>query len=335
MLETGQGVPDPTVVRDPGIPTLLEVLNSLTARTYLEPALADHARAIEDIRFQILKHHPGKRCTVKISARTPTGWRDVIGKVYAEDRSDVYRAMHEISRTGFGPDETLAIPQPIAYVPALRLLLQEKIGGPRVKEIVLTGDERARTEASERCARWLVKFHAVAPRSGRVLDLTSEMDAAERWSQAIVGLGGRLPRLARGLSRRLHEEAASVRRRELCAGHGSYNCNQIVLTESRTITFDWDGCDVADPSRDVARFIVALQRQAFKYFGSIQALDTAAGVFLRTYQTESPFDVSATLSWYRALTCLRLAKYMADRPVCTLGTVIEALLDEGLRVLER
>src|SRR5262249_47558211 len=126
----GQRVSDPAVVNDPGISTLREVLDPMTARAYLGQALPDQAWAIEDIRFQILKHHPGKRCTVEISARTPTGWRDLIGKVYAEDRADVYRAMHEISRTGFGPDETLAIPQPIAYVPPLRLLLQEKIGGP-------------------------------------------------------------------------------------------------------------------------------------------------------------------------------------------------------------
>jgi len=51
---------------------------------------------------------------------------------------------------------------------------------------------------------------------------------------------------------------------ERCAGHGSYNCNQIILTEERTITFDWDSYDVADPGRGVARFLVALQRLAFK-----------------------------------------------------------------------
>ena len=135
------------------------------------------------------------------------------------------------------------------------------------------------------------------------------------------------------LSKRLEEEAASANGRELCAGHGSYNCNQIILAADRTITFDWDSYDVADPCRDVARFTVALQRLAFKYLGSIRALDPAVEVFLNTYKTLSPFEVDANLAWYRALTCLRLAKYEANRPVCTFREGIEALLSEGLRVL--
>ena len=169
MLDMEPRDPDPAVVGDPGISTLGEVLDPATARTYLGQALSDHGQTIEDIRFQILKHHPGKRCTLNISVRTPDGWRALIGKVYAEDRSDVYRAMHEISRVGFGPKEALGIPQPIAYVPALHLLLQENIDGPRAKEIFLTGDERERADASERSARWLAQFHAMAPRSGAVL----------------------------------------------------------------------------------------------------------------------------------------------------------------------
>jgi hypothetical protein len=327
--------PDPTVAGDPGISTLGEVLDPVTARTYLGQALSDHVRAIEDIRFDILKHHPGKRCTLNISVRTPDGWRALIGKVYAEDRPDVYGAMRELTRAGFGPEEAMGIPQPIAYVPALRLLLQENIDGPRAKEIFLTGDERDRAEASARSARWLAKFHAIAPRSGAVLDPLDELEAAERWSRTIAGLAGPFPGQARTLFRRLEEEAPSASASERCAGHGSYNCNQIILTKDRTITFDWDGHDVADPGRDVARFIVALERLAFKYLGSIRALDAAADVFLRTYQALSPFEVSANLSWYRALTCLRLAKYEAHRPVCTLRAGIEALLGEGVRVLER
>jgi len=335
VVEPGQRFPEAEVITDPGIPTLAEAFDSVTIAKCLRQARPDRWEAIEDIRFWTLKHHPGKRCTFEIRLRTANARTYLIGKVYAEDRSDVYRAMDEIMRAGFGPGEELSIPQPIAYFPALRLLLQEKVEGPRAKQTFLTGDERDRVEAAKRCARWLAKFHAIAPRSGRVFDLTKHMNAVERWSQTIARLGEAFPSHARKLFRRLEEGAASANGRELCAGHGSYNCNQIILTKERTITFDWDGHDVADPSRDVARFIVALQRLAFKYLGSIRALDAVAEVFLKTYTALSPFEITGNLSLYRALTCLRLAKYEANRPVCTLREGIEALLDEGLRVLER
>src|SRR2546422_6065147 len=324
-----------TAIIDPGLPTLPEVFDPATIAEQLACVLPAHWGSVQDVQVRIVKHHPGSRCTFEIAARTARGERSLIGKVYASDRSDVYRAMGAIRRSGFGPEHAFSIPEPLAYVPELRLLLQEKVEGPRAKQIFLTGDEHDRVGAAERSARWLAKFHAIAPRSARVFDLSNHMDAVERWAQTVARLGEPFASQARKLFRRLEEGAASTNGRELCAGQGSYNCNQIILTKDRTITFDWDGHDVADPSRDVARFIVALQRLALKYLGSIRALDAVAEVFLKTYQALNPVEISATLSLYRGLTCLRLAKYEANRPVCTLREGIEALLAEGLRVLER
>jgi aminoglycoside phosphotransferase (APT) family kinase protein len=160
------------------------------------------------------------------------------------------------------------------------------------------------------------------------------MDAGERWSKRIARLGEPFASQARRLAQRLEQEAASTGTGDLCAGHGSYQCHQIILADGRTVTIDWDGYDVAHPARDVARFIVALQRLGVKYLGSIRALDGAAEVFLKTYRALSPFDVAAHLAWHRALTCLRLAKYEANRPVCTFPEGVEALLGEGLRILK-
>jgi aminoglycoside phosphotransferase (APT) family kinase protein len=266
--------------------------------------------------------------------RNPAGWHTVVGKVYASDRADVYRAMEAIRRAGFGPTDEFSIPEPLAYVPALRLLLQERVVGARAKQMFLTGNERDRVDTATRAARWLARFHAVAPRSGPIVELTDHLDAVSRWSQRIARLGEPFAGQARRLSERLQEEAASANAGARCAGHGSYNCNQILLADRRTVTFDWDGYDVADPCRDVARFIVALERLAFKYLGSIGALAPAADVFLKTYEALSPFDVARSLAFYRALTCLRLAKYEANRPGGIWRDGIEALLGEGLRVLD-
>jgi len=334
--ELGQRVVQSHGISDPGMPALAAVFDPVTLRKHFHQALPDDWGAIQNIRFQILKHHPGKRCTFEIALETANGWRYLIGKVYSTDRSDVYRVMNELRRAGFGPEDELSIPQPVAYVPVLRLLLQEKVRGPRAKEVFLTGDESDRAVAAVRSARWLAKFHSVAPRSWHTTDLTDHVNSADRWSQTIAKLGEPFAGRAKRLAKRLQEEeAAFANGGELCAGHGSYNCNQIILTEGRTITLDWDSYDVADPCRDVARFIVNLQRLALKYLGSFQALDAAAEAFLKTYTALSPFDVSANLALYRALMCLKLAKYEANRPVCNFPEAIEALLHEGLRVLEQ
>ena len=323
-----------TAIIDPGLPTLPEVFDPATIAEQLAWVLPADWGSVQDVQLRIVKHHPGSRCTFEIAVRTARGERSLIGKVYASDRSDVYRAMEAIRRSGFGPQHAFSIPEPLAYVPELQLLLQEKVEGPRAKLIFLTADEAGRAEASARAARWLARFHAIAPRSGRVEDRGERRDAVERWSQRIGKMGESVASRARPLGRRLAGIAASMRAGDVCAGHGSYDCHQIILADGRTVTFDWDSHDVADPCRDVARFVVALQRIALKYAGAIGALDGAVEVFLSTYETLSPFDVSANLAWYRALTCLQLAKYEINRPVCTFPEGIEALVGEGWRVLE-
>src|SRR5207245_271147 len=106
-------------------------------------------------------------CTLKIAVRTESGWHSLIGKVYAADRQDVYQVMERLVRAGFGSDAEASIPQPIAYLPAMRLLLQERVEGTLAKEIFQLGDTRGCAEAAERCARWLTRFQATAPPTGR------------------------------------------------------------------------------------------------------------------------------------------------------------------------
>ena len=138
----------------------------------------ESARPLE-ARVHVLKHYPGKRCTVAIAARTTSGWHDLIGKVYATDRSDVYRALDGIRQAGFGPDAAFSIPQPLVFVPALRLLLLEKVQGTVAREIVLAGHERDRALAAQQCAYWLARFQAVAPRSGPIFALSTHLRATD------------------------------------------------------------------------------------------------------------------------------------------------------------
>ena len=329
----GQRFLESTLIRDPGIPTLRAIFDPGTITSQLRQALPGVYATVQNLRFQVLKHHPGRRCTLEMAMETANGWSFAIGKVYATDRPHVFRAMQEIERAGFERENEFSIPKPLAYVPSLRLLLQEKVQGPRAKHVFLVGNESERTRASLNCARWLAKFHAAGPRSGEILDAKAQEQEIARWPRRVAKVSEPLAEMATRLSRRLQEKAPEAGPSEWCAGHGSYNCNQIIVAEKRTTVFDWDSADVADPCRDVARFVVALQRLAFKYMGSIRALDGIAEIFLKTYQTLSPFDVRANLPWYRALTCLRLSKYEANRPVCTFRDGIQALLSEGLRVL--
>jgi Phosphotransferase enzyme family len=320
-------------VTDPGLATLATVLDPVELATYLLPVLPRHWGALREVRVQVTKHYPGKRCTVAIALRTTSGWHDLIGKVYATDRSDVYRTLDGIRHAGFGPDAVFSIPQPLIFVPALRLLLLEKVQGTVVKEIALAGHEGDRALAAERCARWLGRFQAVAPRSGPLFDLRAQ--TAARWSRGLAPLDGPLADKARRLLEHVDAAAGALNASSVCAGHGSYSPSHVILAAGRTVTIDWDGYDVADPARDVARFIVALKRLALGRLGSIRALDAVADVFVQTYVSLGRPDVVARLPCYEAAFCLQIASNMAHKRRPYWQMKVETMLDEGLRTLER
>src|SRR5204863_8920265 len=123
-----------TSVIDPEIPTLsaaldVERLSSDAKLLSLSPWPGGN---LLRAALQPLKWHKGKRCAFQVTLRIDVGW-EVIGKVYAKDRPDVFQAMEAIRRAGFDDQAEYAIPNPIAYVPSLRLLLVEKVEGVYAK----------------------------------------------------------------------------------------------------------------------------------------------------------------------------------------------------------
>jgi aminoglycoside phosphotransferase (APT) family kinase protein len=287
------------------------------------------------VQASVLKLHSGRRCTVDIRLQTDGGWYELVGKIYSTDRSDVYRAMQAIQRAGFDRHAEFSIPQPVAYLQPLQLLLQEKVAGPIGAKFFLTTDERAHTEAAEKCGRWLAHFHFVAPKIGAVREPGAQMVSFERWSRRIARLGQSFADKTAQLLKRLENFSLAQGDMEKCASHGSYSPAQVILAKGRSVAFDWDSYGVAEPARDVASFIVAIRRLALGRLGSIRARDSATETFKRTYLASGGARVEARLPYHQAEACLQLAKYNLYHRVPGWEQKLEAMLDEGLRILER
>jgi hypothetical protein len=318
-------------VTDPGIETLSEVFDAAALAKHLRGAYLGqwNGAPIDDVRVvRVLKHHVGSRCTLEIGWRTDSDWHFLVGKVYSNDRPDILEAMERIQRTGFGPRDEFSIPQPLAYLPSLRLFLQEKVEGPVAKEIFKTGGDPSRFAAAERCALWLARFHAFGPTAGPVSNSEQCLTVLRKRTRRIAKLKGRSGMKAARLLEWLEEAAGALRPVAMCAGHGSYSPAQVILADGRTVTFDWDGYDVADPARDVGRFLYALRRWALEQLGSVRALDKSAEIFLNTYRAVGSPTVEANLLFYKVAACLKLVRTEPLSP-----HVSDVMLDEGLNLL--
>lgn len=295
---------------------------------------------VQEVQLRgVLKIHAGKRCALEIALRTGDRWRSVIAKMYRKDRSDLFRAMKGIEQSGFGPQDEFSIPQPLAYVPSLHCLLQEKVEGTLADEVFETGDDRTRAAAAERCALWLARFQACTPQAGESLDANDFLNSKsmQKYAREIARRGGPCADKAAALLQRLEEALASLSPVPMCAGHGSYAAGHILLAGGRTVVLDWDGYDVADAARDATRFLAALRRLAFSRFGFIKALDGTAEVFLKTYQAAGQPELQRNLRFFDAAACLNMAKHSLCRPFPLWQEKqrqAEAMLDEGFAVLD-
>ncbi len=326
-------------VTDPGIRTLSEILGPVALAKHMQgvwlgPRIGG---TIHEIRVRLLRHHVGRRCTLEIGLRTEEGgWHFVIGKVYHNNRFDAFQALEKIQRVGFGPGDEFSIPQPLAYLHSLRLSLQERVEGPTAEEVFISGDEAGRAAAAERCALWLARFHALAPHTRSLSHPGDYLNSKRmrRCGDEIAKLDESFAAKADRLHHLLEDAAPSLSNVDVCAGHGAYRPDHIILAQGRTVVFDLDTQDVADPARDLARFLVALRRLALE-LGSIRCLDEPYEVFLKTYLAVGQQGAESNLRVFEAAAYLKRAKHLLARRAPHWRENADAMLDEGIRVLER
>ena len=317
-------------VTDPRLPALQTVFDPVGLGQVLNQVVPAEWGKAKDLKIQLLQYHRASRCTLSICWQTTTGSRELIAKVYAADRSDVYRAMKQITESGFGAEAEFAVPRPLAYVPEQNLLLLEKVPGVLATEVFLTGNETERVHAAERCALWLANFHRRGPRLGPVFTITT--DLLESWAQRLAKRAEQVLAKAVLLSTGLQNCTRKNGTIQPSACHGTYCHYQIVLNDNQTVTLDWDGHCLADPTLDVARFMIILQQLALTSQASLNALNATCQVFYSTYLAASRFHIAQQLPFYKAALYLKHAKDFAKRDAVRIE-LVETMLDEGLRIL--
>ena len=286
----------------------------------------------QGFRARVLRWHTGNRCTLEIVIGTERGWHYLIGKIYLRDRADVFEAMKKIWRAGLNREAEFWIPCPITYLPSLRLLLQEKVEGMLAKRVFLDGNPGECAEAAERCALWLARFQALAPRQGKIMDVQRILRHGERRVRFIIEARMPFAYKARKLFERLAVSPPALEM--MCAGHGDYKPEHLFLLPQRcTVAFDWDCYDIADPCRDAAMFLIYLERLALGALGAVRKLESASQAFLKTYLASQP-GVEVRLRFHKAALYLQEAKRDVGEQHPGWFERAEIMLDQGLRELE-
>src|SRR5207253_6619351 len=125
--------------------TKLTMLPALTnpeeARAFLEQGIRAGPGAYPDIRIaaatpRVMRYQPNSRCTIRYHLEYPADlaaarhWPElVVAKTYRGDKKgqNAYTAMRALWDSPLATSDAVTIAEPLAYLPALKLLLQGPI----------------------------------------------------------------------------------------------------------------------------------------------------------------------------------------------------------------
>jgi hypothetical protein len=263
--------------------TQLEVLPQLTdpeqARALLEQSIRTQARAyrgqhIESCHPQVLRYHPGLRCTIGYHLTYASDgvarhdWPTfVVAKTYdSEKGQNAYDCMQALWDSPLGTSDTVRIAEPLAYLPELKLLVQGPIPAEQTLQALIGFALQADTpEALDelddymyKAATGLAALHSAGVGIGTVHHWEDELAGVRAFVQRLTAAVPDLAAAATPLFTCLESLATLWPPDPPVPTHGTFRPSQVLLDHGRIGVIDFDSFCLAEPAMDLALFRVAI-----------------------------------------------------------------------------
>jgi hypothetical protein len=310
---------------DDALPVLTSLVDPAAARALLEESLRASAYPGISIRActpEVMRYHPGSRCTVRYRLEyapgSETGPAMVVAKTYHGDKGKAaFAGMTALWSTELASGRLVRLAEPLAYVPALRLLVQGPIAEQEtLKKLVRSSVFEPSPEKLDRLARevdkvaeGLAALHASGVSLGESLSWEDELaevrEMLDRLSPALPGIVDAATPLFEVLQR-LNEACP---RDAGVPTHRSFRPAQILLNQGDIGFIDFDGLCTAEPACDVALFRASLRKAAaeapsrtglpaqMETASRLDVLDELCDRFLVRYQQVASVSPGRLLLW--------------------------------------
>jgi Phosphotransferase enzyme family len=320
--------------------TELTMLPALTdpdqARALLEQSIRGGPGAYRDIRIaaaipRVVRYNANSRCTILYHLAYPADpapaphWPDrVVAKTYHGDKGqNAYAAMRALWDSPLARSEKVSIAEPLAYLPALKVLVQGPIREEQTLSDLLRGALRSGTPEAmaalqdhlRKTAVGLAALHHSGVRCG----------SAWGWADELANVREKLERLARVVPHLADAVAPLLERLEALArahpvdppvpAHGSFRPAQVLLSQGRIGFIDFDDFCQAEPALDLALFRSSLKDRGMRMLYDegnsrdgaaldpatcrtrLAQLDELGEVFLAHYERHAPVSRQRVALW--------------------------------------
>src|SRR5919199_3973018 len=324
--------------------TELTMLPALTnpedARAFLEQSIRGGPGAYSEIRIaaatpRVMRYKPNDRCTILYHLAYPADlsaerhWPDrVVAKVYKDDKGqNAYAAMRALWHSPLATSEKVSLAEPLAYLPALKVLVQgpvreEQTLSNLLREALRSGTPEAIATLREylrKTAVGLAALHHSGVRWGTARawadKLAKVREELEQLARVVPHLADAADILAAPLLRRLEVLARAHPADAPVPVHGSFRPAQVLLSEGRIGFIDFDAFCQAEPAMDLALFRSSLKDEGMRVLygegnsmegtvldpatceARLAQLDELGEVFLAHYEPHGPVSRQRVALW--------------------------------------
>lgn len=280
--------------------------------------------------IEVLKYKPGRRCVLayQLAGRDKSSHQRVIGKVFRDERGQRLFALQERlwrSCEGSNGASGISVPQPLAYVPEMRMLVQASAPGRRLDELSLDGPIHSPVLRSAEALAWLHRSRTLGRAQLKPYTLADELRGLQDYAARLAVLRPDARPAVQTLHAALLDWAAMLPpAAQSTALHRDFYYSQVLFDGPHLYLIDFDLLAWGDPAIDVANFSAHLAYLGLEQFGDLSRFASEMVCFCNRYAATGRSDFSEEkimdadfaerLAFYQAATFFRLLNVVAPRP---------------------
>ena len=163
-------------------------------------------------------------------------------------------------------------------------------------------------------ARALVKLHSSRLVGVRKHSIGDEIAALERGIERVVRLHPDTTQTYESILGEIVALADGIDNSDSVLTHGSYVPRHLLMGGGGLTMIDLDGLRVADPARDIGKFLAVLKKLALRNSWDEGEMESCAEVFLAEYGTRPFRNLKARIDFYYRPSLVRMACTAACGP---------------------
>jgi len=255
---------------------------------------------------ELIAYRPGRRALIAYDVELPSkGQRmRVLGKHF-NDRAQARRVWEaKLALHSRHPRRSLAVPQPLDWIPDLSLVLYKPAVGRRFAVRARDAGKFVRLAAGS-----LAEFHASGVSLDRCLDMAKEIASLASWAQLVGATHRDQESMALEVLEGLRKLGPEIGFELDVPIHKDFHYEHLILG-SRLAVLDLDEMRFGDPSFDLAHFCTYLNLVACRADSLRWATESLQRGFLEEYARLAGWTRDERFTYFCAYTALKIAKQL-------------------------